>query len=629
MFHDTGNAGAAPPLFEARGISKSFGQVIANKDISLSVHAGQILALLGENGAGKSTFVKMIDGVLKPDQGSFFWNGKRATISSPAIAKRLGIGMIFQHFSSFEALTVIENLALALPERSFRAIRRDVREISERYGLSINPNSRVEKLSAGEKQRVEIARALLQRPKLLILDEPTSVLTPQESDNLFKTLDTLAADGVAMIYISHRLSEIKELCDDAVVLRQGQVVGTCDPKETSVSKIAEMMIGTTAAPITRVDAFVGKARLSVDNLSVSIPEGVSLNKVSFTARRGEIMGIAGIAGEGQEALFAALSGEVRAPAARNIVMNDKTIGTLGPTARRRLGAAFAPEQRLGHAAVSDLSLSDNLRLTRHGIQALSGGKLRQKSRKIRESYDVRAGAHDPKAATLSGGNLQKFVIGRELERSPDVFVVAQPTWGVDAGAASFIRNELIAMTQRGGTVVVISQDLDEIFQIADRVAVLHRGTLSDSYLIDDMTPEKIGLLMSGEPLTTDQSETPAPNSAPKRTKRPAQPVTIDSTASPEPAPPPQQAQPPQAQPTPAPASAALATATAATAIAASPSPAPAAPAPQQNPAPTAPPQTQVQPQPQPQTQPSILSTSGTLTTGWTPPEDFSRSGLPR
>ncbi len=507
------------PLFEARGISKSFGDVTANKDISLKVDTGEILALLGENGAGKSTFVKMTDGVLRPDSGAFLWNGKQITIKSPAAAKRIGIGMIFQHFSSFEALTVLENLALALPQRSLRAIRRDVAEVSERYGLSVNPKSRVERLSAGEKQRVEIVRALLQQPKLLILDEPTSVLTPQEADGLFTTLDSLAEDGMAMIYISHRLSEIKELCDSATILRHGEVVGSCDPQSTSVSEIAEMMIGKTADPIDRAGAYVGGPRLVVDNLSIPVKEGVPLKNISFSARRGEIMGIAGIAGEGQDTLFAALSGERRTPKAQSIKIDGQPIGTMGPTSRRRKNIAFAPEQRLGHAAIADFSLSENLRLTRHAMREFSNRKLRARSLKIREDYDVRSSANDPKAGTLSGGNLQKFVIGRELDRHPDVFVVAQPTWGVDAGAASSIRNKLLSVAQRGGTVVVISQDLDEIFQIADRVAVLHRGELSQTHLVHDMTPDKIGMLMSGEDIDSEPKSTTTQNFTRNRARK--------------------------------------------------------------------------------------------------------------
>lgn len=501
-----------PPLFEARSVSKAFGAVKANQDVSLNVSAGEKLALLGENGAGKSTLVKMINGVLKPDSGTFIWKGKPISISSPAAARRVGIGMVFQHFSSFEALTVIENLAIALPHFSMRKIRKELTGINERYGLTIDPNRQVERLSAGEKQRVEIVRALLQKPKLLILDEPTSVLTPQEASSLFSTLNRLAADGMALIYISHRLPEIQELCDRATILRQGEVVGSCIPAETSVSQIAEMMIGKTADPIRRVDAFVGGVRLQVEDLSLPVSDGVPLKNVSFTARRGEIMGIAGVAGEGQGALFAALSGEIRARRARNIQIDGQPIGALPPKARRKLLGAFAPEQRLGHAAIAELTLSENLRLTHHGLASSGRRNLRTRTKKIRSEYDVRAASGDPKAGTLSGGNLQKFVIGRELDREPSVFVVAQPTWGVDAGAASFIRNALLDLTQRGSAVVLISQDLDEIFQIADRVAVLHRGELSETYPIDDMSPDKIGLLMAGADIS-DYTPPPA-NSAP-------------------------------------------------------------------------------------------------------------------
>lgn len=497
------------PLFEARSVSKSYGDVKANRDVSLTAYAGEMHALLGENGAGKSTFVKMANGVIRPDTGSFLWNGKPVSLSSPAVAKRIGVGMVFQHFSTFEALTVAENIAVALPQMPLRSIRKNIREISERYGLTVNPNQRVERLSAGEKQRVEIVRVLLQNPKLLILDEPTSVLTPQEADSLFTTLKTLANDGVAIIYISHRLREIQDFCDRATVLRQGQVVGTCDPATTSVSQMAEVMIGKTADPIRRGDAYVGGVRLAVEGLSIKVREGMPIKDVSFNARRGEVMGIAGVAGEGQEALFSALSGERRTPYKRSIMIDGKPAGALGPTARRRLGAAFGPEERMGHAAIPELSLSDNLRLTRHGMARSERSSLRKQSAKIRETYDVRAAAGDPKAGTLSGGNLQKFVIGRELDRDPSVFVVAQPTWGVDAGAAAVIRNELLELTRKGAAVVVISQDLDEIFQIADRVAVLHKGQLSETHLIDTMTPEKIGLLMAGADLT-DPTEPPRP-----------------------------------------------------------------------------------------------------------------------
>ena len=491
--HTTLSAGiTAHALFEAHGISKSFGDVAANKDISISVRQGEILALLGENGAGKSTFVKMTDGVLKPDAGSFLWNGEPVAITSPGVARRIGIGMIFQHFSSFEALTVLENLALALPERSIAQIRREITAISGKYKLAIKLKSRVEQLSAGEKQRVEIVRALLQDPKLLILDEPTSVLTPQEADRLFDILKTLANDGMAMIYISHRLKEIRKLCDRATILRNGQVSGHCNPRTTSVTEIAGMMIGKAADPIQRSTTYTGGPRLVVDDLSLRNKDGVSLKNINFSARRGEIMGIAGIAGEGQDLLFAALSGERRVMRPDSVRVDDIPVCGMGPTARRRRGLAFAPEQRIGHSAVSEFSLPQNLRLTRHGMDGTSFKELRARSEIICEEYDVRSVGKAPKAGTLSGGNLQKFVIGRELDREPDVFIVAQPTWGVDAGAAAFIRNRLLSVAQRGGAVVLISQDLDEIFQIADRVAVLHRGELSDTYNTADISPEQIG-----------------------------------------------------------------------------------------------------------------------------------------
>ena len=596
------DSGAA--LFEARSISKSFGSVKANQDVSLTVKSGEKLALLGENGAGKSTLVKMINGVLKPDSGAFFWNGKRVSLSSPATARRIGIGMVFQHFSSFEALTVLENLAIALPSFSIRKIRKELAGIKERYGLEINPNHRVERLSAGEKQRVEIVRALLQKPKLLILDEPTSVLTPQEATSLFATLNSLAADGMALIYISHRLPEIQELCDRATVLRHGEVVGSCIPSETSVSQIAEMMIGKTADPIRRVDAFVGGVRLQVENLSVRVTDGVPLKDVSFTARRGEIMGIAGVAGEGQEALFSALSGEKRVRRGKSIQIDGRPIGSLGPKARRKLMGSFAPEQRLGHAAIADLPLSENLRLTHHGLPGSGRRTLRKRTQKIRETYDVRAAAGDPKAGTLSGGNLQKFVIGRELDREPSVFIVAQPTWGVDAGAASFIRNALLELTQRGAAVVLISQDLDEIFQIADRVAVLHRGNLSDTYSIHEMTPDKIGLLMSGADITNYAP--PPPRTEPKPVASiadaRAQAITPDqqTATSTQQAPVQQPVAPPQYSTT------SIQQTAASIQRPAAPSQLPAS---TQNPAPK-----------EPAAPPLQFSTSGTLTANWTEPE---------
>ena len=518
-------------LFTASGITKRFGDVVACDDIALDVKTGEKHALLGENGAGKSTFVKMMNGVIRPDAGRFTMDGRGFMPADPAEARRRGIGMVYQHFASFEALTVAENIALALPNRSLSRIRRDIRETSEAHGLAVEPGRRVERLSAGERQRVEILRCLLQKPRLMILDEPTSVLTPQEAERLFVILDGLAAEGMAVVYISHRLNEIRRFCDRATILRRGKVVATCNPRERSAADLAEMMIGSTPAPILRAESFVGAPRLEVDNLNTRPVEGVGLRDVSFAARRGEILGIAGVAGEGQDALFAALSGERRLRRPSAIRLDGKPIGHLGPRQRRRRGAAFAPEQRLGHAAIEALPLSDNLRLTRHGRSSRGRRALRRTAKDIRDQFGVQAEGADPLAGTLSGGNLQKFVLGREIDREPGILVAAQPTWGVDAGAAAAIRGALVERAQAGSAVVVISQDLDEIFEICDRVAVLYRGGLSEAMDIDTLTPERIGLLMTG---ASDEEAEPAQPSDPPATEPPSRPM-LQAVPTPRPA----------------------------------------------------------------------------------------------
>ncbi len=479
-------------LLSIETVSKSFGKLRANDAVSLKLYPGEKHALLGENGAGKSTLVKMIYGVLQPDSGRLVLDGKPARITSPAMARTLGIGMVFQHFSTFEALTVAENLAVVLPDRSLSGIRKDVAAISKEYGLAIEPRRQLSTLSAGERQRVEIIRCLLQNPRLLIMDEPTSVLTPQEAEALFKTLDRLADDGCAILYISHRLEEVRGLCDTATVLRRGKVVATCDPRKETASSLAEMMVGSVIERPKKIPAYVGSARLEVAGLSVAATGGQALHDVTFSARKGEILGIAGVAGEGQSELFAALSGETPVRKHDAIMIDGEPIGRFSVTRRRRLGMAFAPERRLGHSAIADMRLSENYHLTHNAL-----GKTDSSAREVREAFDVRAEGSDPFAGALSGGNLQKFVIGREIVRKPGVFVVAQPTWGVDAGAAAAIHAALLELSKDGAAVVVISQDLDEIFAICDRVAVLHRGSLSEPQVASAVTAESLGLLMGG------------------------------------------------------------------------------------------------------------------------------------
>jgi len=463
------------PLIAVRGLSKSFGSVRANQAIDLDVRAGESHALLGENGAGKSTLVKMLYGLLQPSAGEILWEGRAVTLDTPEAARALGIGMVFQHFSLFENLTVSENIALVLPPDRQSRLDARIAGLSERYGLKLEPARPVWSLSAGERQRIEIARCLLQDPKLLILDEPTSVLTPQESDSLFAILDRLKAEGRALLYISHRLDDVKRLCERATILRGGRVVGTCDPRVESARSLAALMVGAQVGEVAARRATPGPERFSANGLSLPAPglHATALRDVDLSVRGGEILGIAGVAGNGQDELFAALSGE-------------------------RLAAA--PN---GHAAVASFALSDNMVLSRRATGEVSrrgfllGRAAKALSRRVVETFDVRVGSPDPPARTLSGGNLQKFVVGREILREPGVLVVNQPTWGVDVLAGAAIHQAILDLAGRGAAVVLISQDLDELFRICDRIAVIHAGRLSPATPIADIDRDDVGLRMAG------------------------------------------------------------------------------------------------------------------------------------
>jgi general nucleoside transport system ATP-binding protein len=496
------------PLLEARNIVKVFGTLRANDDVSLNVMPGEIHAFLGENGAGKSTLVKMIYGALQPNAGEFLWNGQTVHMANPAEARKLGVGMVFQHFSLFESLTVAENIALALDGAfNMASLSTRIRDVSSNYGLPIDPASVVGDLSVGERQRIEILRCLLQNPKLLIMDEPTSVLTPQEADQLFVVLKRLASEGCAILYISHRLEEVKGLCTAATILRQGKVVASVDPRAESAASLARLMLGADLEAVRHSKTFMrGRDRLVLKDLSLPGDGafGVALKNISLTVYAGEVVAIAGVAGNGQGELFDALSGERPLPKATMLVADGADIGTLGVNARRKKAMAFVAEERLGHGAVPNLPLSTNMVLTRHASDvAISrrgfvnrSGAVEAKER-IVQGYDVRKGKPDPEARALSGGNLQKFVMGRELDRMPGILVVNQPTWGVDAGAAAAIRQALIDLARSGAAVLVISQDLDEIFEIADRIAVMSRGQLSQAKAAQELNRETIGLLMAG------------------------------------------------------------------------------------------------------------------------------------
>jgi simple sugar transport system ATP-binding protein len=503
-----------PPLLQTIGLTKRYGDFLANDSIDIEIWPQEIHALLGENGAGKSTLVKAIYGLIQPSAGEIRWQGKPIVLSGPSEARALGIGMVFQHFSLFDNLTVAENVALGLDGReSFKDMSARLEQVSKTYGLPLDPRREVWQLSVGERQRIEIVRALMQDPKFLILDEPTAVLTPQEADQLFIVLERLKAEGRAILYISHKLEEVKRLCDTATILRSGKKIATCNPRKETAASLARMMVG---GEIKEVRAAAGRQttvpRLVVNDLSLEPdePHGVRLQNISLELKGGEILGIAGVAGNGQDELFAALSGERLSKDPGTVVIEGIAAGHLSITQRRKLGAAFVPEERLGHGTAPRMRLSENALLTGHAASGMvrrgfidTAATLNTVD-KATKTFDVRKAKRDPEAASLSGGNLQKFIVGREILRNPAVLVVSQPTWGVDAGAAAVIRQALLDLAAAGAAVLVTSQDLDELAEIADRITVMFHGRLSIPLATSEASREKLGLLMGGSPL--DQKE---------------------------------------------------------------------------------------------------------------------------
>ncbi|MBR9766289.1 MAG: ABC transporter ATP-binding protein [Rhodobacteraceae bacterium] len=492
-------------LLEIVGLTKAYPGVVANDDVSFSIGEGEVHALLGENGAGKSTLVKMIYGLVKPDRGEMVFQGKVYEPSEPQEARGRGVAMVFQHFSLFDALNVAENVALGManPPKT-GALAEQIRRVSEQYGLPLDPWRLVGDLSAGERQRVEIIRCLLQDPKLLIMDEPTSVLTPQEVEILFATLRKLKAEGTSILYISHKLEEIRTLCDEATILRLGRKVGTCTPREVTAAQMAEMMVGSELHRPEREASTPGEVRLALKDLSVPSPSqfGTSLKNITLEVRAGEVLGLAGVAGNGQDELLAALSGEITS-APGMVSLDGVAIGNKGPAERRRRGLLTGPEERLGHAAAPNMTLTENALLTgaeREGLMSsgfLKWGKARDFAAAIIERFDVRTPGTETAARALSGGNLQKFVIGREVMQRPEVLVVNQPTWGVDAAAAATIRQAILDLAAGGAAVVVISQDLDELMEVSDNFAALNEGRLSEIKPAKGLSMEEIGLMMGG------------------------------------------------------------------------------------------------------------------------------------
>jgi ABC-type uncharacterized transport system ATPase subunit len=493
-----------PLRLSLSSITKHYPGVVANRSVSLSVKPGEAHAVLGENGAGKSTLMKIIYGAVKPDEGDIQYNGQAVQIRNPQQARALGISMVFQHFSLFDTLSVAENVWLGLdPSLSLAQVSSRISTKAAEYGLDIDPARPVHTLSVGEMQRVEIIRALLTEPKLLILDEPTSVLTPQAVDKLFVVLKKLVSQGCSLLYISHKLHEIRELCSACTVLRAGEVTGVCDPREESNASLSRMMIGAEPPALKHQERTPGAILFEARHLSLNKEDqfGVNLVDINLQVRAGEVVGIAGVSGNGQRELLYALSGEDTRPAADSVHLDGQAVGHVGPHQRRQAGLHFVPEERLGRGAVPSLSLSHNTLLTRSEAISSSGWidtqMLQTQAQKIIQQFNVKANGAQAPAQSLSGGNLQKFIVGREIDAKPKVLLVSQPTWGVDVGAAAQIRAELLALRDAGCAVLVVSEELDELFEISDRLYVMANGKLSPSIQRKDATVAQIGEWMSG------------------------------------------------------------------------------------------------------------------------------------
>lgn len=509
-----------PPRLSLRGITKQYPGCLANDDVHIHIEPAEIHALLGENGAGKSTLMKVIYGLVKPDRGELLWDGLPLEVKDPAHARKLGIGMVFQHFSLFDTLSVTENIALALGDDAddLTELAEKIRSVSEKYGMAIQPDREIHTLSVGERQRVEIVRCLVQDIKLLILDEPTSVLTPQEVETLFVTLRQLASEGCSILFISHKLNEVKALCHRATVLRGGRVSGACIPADESTISMAKMMVGDDTPVSTAYPKVLGsEPALHVNQLDQRSddPFGVTLKHLNLTVNAGEIVGIAGVAGNGQEELLASLSGETSS-AVGTLFFHQQDVSVMAPDQRRALGLGFVPEERLGRGAVPEMSMTENALLTGFltgivGKGLVAWKKTEDFADRIIRDYKVKTAGRHAQADSLSGGNLQKFIIGREILQNPSILIAAHPTWGVDIGAATAIHKALIELRDQGAAILVVSEDIDELFLISDRIGAICDGQLSSLKPTPESSIEELGRLMAGDFDPVEASATTAPS----------------------------------------------------------------------------------------------------------------------
>ena len=494
---------------EMRGITKRFPGVLANDHVDFEVRAGEVHALLGENGAGKSTLMKILYGLYHPDQGQILLNGQPVSIASPNDSIKLGIGMIHQHFMLVQTLTVAENVALGLPSSrgaltDLDVVSRRILELAEIYGLKIDPSAYIWQLSVGQQQRVEIIKALYRGAALLILDEPTAVLTPQEVVELFVIMRQMVQDGHALIFISHKLHEVVEISNRVTVLRDGGKIGTRPTSETTKQDLANWMVGREVgfAP-DRGDVQVGEVRLKLEQVACGSDRGTpGLRGVSIEVRSGEILGIAGVSGNGQRELAESIAG-LRKVTGGRVFLEAKDITGLAPGEITDRMLSYIPEERMRDGMINEFTVAENLILREHHRMPYSRHgflNLRDISRhavELIEQFRVKTPSQETRAKNLSGGNIQKVVLARELSRNPRAIIAAQPTRGLDIGATEYVREQLLAQRRQGAAIMLISEDLDEILALSDRIAVLYEGQIMDIVLRVNATPEKLGLLMAG------------------------------------------------------------------------------------------------------------------------------------
>ena len=485
-------------------VTKIYPGCVANDNVSLEFNSGKIYALLGENGAGKSTLVKILSGVIIPDEGNIYLNENNLKLNSPLDAKKNDIGMVFQHFNLFETLSVFENLIIDSDEQR-ESLREKIDSIMKKYNFSIDLDIPVLNLSAGQKQKVEIIRCLIRNPKVLIMDEPTSVLTEQETSELFLSLKKFSEEGILIIYITHKLKEVMQLCDEVAVMRRGKLVSVSEIKNENIESLANKMVGQNLKTIKKKKAKTSSDQLiKITNLNFTSedPFETNLTDISFSVNRGECLGIAGISGNGQSELFQVLSGEIISEK-NSIEFNKNYIGDLNPQERREYLMAFSPEDRLEQAAIPQMKIFENVALNNfkssnffnNGL--INENKIKEHSKKIISDFNVNTDNIELKSQFLSGGNLQKLIIGRELITSPDLLICFNPTWGLDVGAINYIHETLIKINEQNKSIILISTDTDELLKLSDKISVIHKGKLSKIMNAEEVTSEKLGILMGG------------------------------------------------------------------------------------------------------------------------------------